>query len=135
MLRPGTFALTLLLAALTALGPLSIDMYLPSLPDIAHVLEAPQARVQLTVSTYLHRLCRRTGVLWSDVRPFGRRPVLLAALAIYVTGTAVCAAAQSIDPLLAARFLQGIGGAGSIVLARAIVRDLYAGVRAARELS
>ena len=53
MLRPGTFGLTLLLAMLTALGPLSMDMYLPSLPDISHVLAAPAARTQLTISSYL----------------------------------------------------------------------------------
>ena len=53
MLRPGTLSLTMLLAMLTALGPLSMDMYLPSLPDIARVLEAPTARVQLTISSYL----------------------------------------------------------------------------------
>ncbi len=135
MLRPGTFALTLLLAALTALGPLSIDMYLPSLPDIAHVLGAPQARVQLTVSYYLIGFAVGQIFYGPLSDRYGRRPVLLAALAIYVTGTGVCALAQSIDPLLGARFLQGVGGAGSIVLARAIVRDLYAGVRAARELS
>jgi MFS transporter, DHA1 family, multidrug resistance protein len=135
MLRPGTFALTMLLAALTALGPLSIDMYLPSLPDIARVLMAPQARVQLTVSNYLIGFAVGQIFYGPLSDRYGRRPVLLAALALYVTGTGICAATQSIDPLIAARFLQGIGGAGSIVLARAIVRDLYSGVRAARELS
>jgi DHA1 family bicyclomycin/chloramphenicol resistance-like MFS transporter len=135
MLRPGTFALTMLLAALTALGPLSIDMYLPSLPDIARVLTAPQARVQLTVSNYLIGFAVGQIFYGPLSDRYGRRPVLLAALALYVTGTGICAATQSIDPLIAARFLQGIGGAGSIVLARAIVRDLYSGVRAARELS
>jgi MFS transporter, DHA1 family, multidrug resistance protein len=135
MLRPGTFALTLLLAALTALGPLSIDMYLPSLPDIAHVLAAPQARVQLTVSNYLIGFAVGQIFYGPLSDRYGRRPVLLAALALYVTGTGICAATQSIDPLIAARFFQGVGGSGSIVLARAIVRDLYSGVRAARELS
>jgi MFS transporter, DHA1 family, multidrug resistance protein len=135
MLRPGTFALTMLLAALTALGPLSIDMYLPSLPDIANVLAAPQARVQLTVSNYLIGFAVGQVFYGPLSDRYGRRPVLLAALALYVTGTGICAATQSIDPLIAARFLQGIGGSGSIVLARAIVRDLYSGVRAARELS
>src|ERR1700758_2889179 len=101
MLRPGTFALTLLLSFLTALGPLSMDMYLPSLPDIGRTLSAPVLQVQLTISSYL----------------FG------------------CAAAQSIDALIALRFLQALGGAGAIVLARAVVRDLYSGVRAGRELS
>ena len=135
MLRPGTFALTLLLASLTALGPLSIDMYLPSLPDIGRVLDAPQSHVQLTVSNYLIGFAVGQIFYGPFSDRYGRRPVLLVALTLYVAGTAICAVTRSIDPLLAARFFQGIGGAGSIVLARAIVRDLYSGVRAARELS
>ena len=135
MLQPGTFALTLLLAMLTALGPLSMDMYLPSLPDIAHVLAAPTARVQLTVSSYLIGFAVGQMIYGPLSDRHGRRPVLLAALALYVASTLVCAATQSVDPLIGARFLQGIGGSGSIVLARAIVRDLYSGVQAARELS
>jgi DHA1 family bicyclomycin/chloramphenicol resistance-like MFS transporter len=135
MLQPGTFALTLLLAMLTALGPLSMDMYLPSLPDIAHVLAAPTARVQLTISSYLIGFAVGQVIYGPLSDRHGRRPVLLAALALYVASTLVCAATQSVDPLIGARFLQGIGGSGSIVLARAIVRDLYSGVRAARELS
>jgi DHA1 family bicyclomycin/chloramphenicol resistance-like MFS transporter len=135
MLKPGTFALTMLLAMLTALGPLSTDMFLPSLPDIAHVLMAPTARVQLTVSSYLIGFAAGQMIYGPLSDRYGRRPALLAALALYLASTLGCAAAQSVDPLIAARFLQGIGGSGSIVLARAIVRDLYSGVRAARELS
>jgi len=110
-------------------------MYLPSLPAIERILEAPTARVQLTIASYL--LGFAVGqVIWgpiSDRR--GRRPVLLAALVLYAAATLVCAAAQSIDTLIGARLLQAIGGSGSIVLARAMVRDLYSGVRAGRELS
>jgi len=135
MLRPGTFALTLLLAMLTALGPLSMDMYLPSLPDIARVLQAPIAHVQLTVSSYLIGFAVGKVVYGPLSDRHGRRPVLLAALALYLASTLGCAASQSVDVLIGARFLQGIGGSGSIVLSRAIVRDLYSGVRAARELS
>jgi len=135
MLRPGTFALTLLLAALTALGPLSIDMYLPSLPDIGTALAAPTARVQLTISSYLIGFAAGQIIYGPLSDRYGRRPVLFAALAVYVAGAGICAGTQSIDPLIVARLLQGIGGSGSIVLARAIVRDLYSGVRAARELS
>jgi len=135
MLRPGTFALTLLLAALTALGPLSIDMYLPSLPDIGAALAAPTARVQLTISSYLIGFAAGQIIYGPLSDRYGRRPVLFAALAVYVAGAGICAGTQSIDPLIVARLLQGIGGSGSIVLARAIVRDLYSGVRAARELS
>jgi MFS transporter, DHA1 family, multidrug resistance protein len=135
MLQPGTFGLTLLLAMLTALGPLSMDMYLPSLPDIAHVLAAPTARTQLTVSSYLIGFAVGQVVYGPLSDRHGRRPVLLAAVALYLTSTLACAAAQSVDPLIAGRFFQGVGGSGAIVLARAIVRDLYSGVRAARELS
>jgi MFS transporter, DHA1 family, multidrug resistance protein len=135
MLQPGTFGLTLLLAMLTALGPLSMDMYLPSLPDIAHVLKSPTARTQLTVSSYLIGFAVGQVFYGPLSDRFGRRPVLLAALALYLTSTLACAAAQSVELLIAARLLQGISGSGSIVLARAIVRDLYSGVRAARELS
>ena len=135
MLRPGTFALTLLLAALTTLGPLSIDMYLPSLPEIGRALAAPTASVQLTISSYLIGLAAGQIIYGPVSDRYGRRPILFAALAVYVVGTGICAGAQSIGPLIAGRLLQGVGGAGSNVLARAIVRDLYTGVRAARELS
>jgi MFS transporter, DHA1 family, multidrug resistance protein len=135
MLQPGTFGLTLLLAMLTALGPVSMDMYLPSLPDIAHVLNAPTARTQLTVSSYLIGFAVGQVIYGPLSDRYGRRPVLLAAVALYLTSTLACAAAQSVELLIAARLLQGISGSGSIVLARAIVRDIYSGVQAARELS
>jgi MFS transporter, DHA1 family, multidrug resistance protein len=135
MLQPGTFGLTLLLAMLTALGPLSMDMYLPSLPDIAHVLSAPVARTQLTISSYLIGFAAGQMIYGPLSDRYGRRPVLLAAVALYFASTLACAAAQSVDVLIAARALQGISGSGAIVLARAIVRDVYSGVQAARELS
>jgi DHA1 family bicyclomycin/chloramphenicol resistance-like MFS transporter len=135
MLRPGTFALTLLLSFLTALGPLSMDMYLPSLPDIARALDAPVLQVQLTISSYLFGFAVGQ-IFYGPVSDrIGRRPVLLAALVVYALATVGCAAARSIDALIGLRFLQALGGAGAIVLARAVVRDLYSGVRAGRELS
>jgi DHA1 family bicyclomycin/chloramphenicol resistance-like MFS transporter len=135
MLRPGTFALTLLLSFLTALGPLSMDMYLPSLPDIGRTLGAPVLDVQLTISSYLFGFAAGQ-IFYGPVSDrFGRRPVLLAALVVYAVATVGCAAARSIEALIALRFLQALGGAGAIVLARAVVRDLYSGVRAGRELS
>ena len=135
MLRPGTFALTLLLSFLTALGPLSMDMYLPSLPDIGRTLHTPVLQVQLTISSYLFGFAVGQ-IFYGPVSDrLGRRPVLLAALVVYALATVGCAVAQSIDALIALRFLQALGGAGAIVLARAVVRDLYSGVRAGRELS
>ncbi|HMK70057.1 MAG TPA: multidrug effflux MFS transporter [Xanthobacteraceae bacterium] len=135
MLRPGTLALTTLLAMLTALGPLSMDMYLPSLPDIARLLAAPTARVQLTVASYLIGFAVGQMIYGPLSDRHGRRPVLLAALTLYAAATITCAATRSIDTLIAARFVQAVGGSGAIVLARAMVRDLYSGARAGRELS
>jgi len=135
MLRPGTFALTVLLAALSAIGPLTTDMYLPSLPDIARQLAAPTAQVQLTISAYLFGFAIGQ-ILYGPVSDrHGRKPVLLAALGLYCAASLACALSTSIEMLIAARALQAIGGSGGIVLARAIVRDLYAGARAGRELS
>jgi DHA1 family bicyclomycin/chloramphenicol resistance-like MFS transporter len=135
MLRPGTLALTILLSMLAALGPLSTDMYLASLPDIGRGLGAPIAQVQLTLSSYLIGFAIGQ-ILYGPVSDlYGRRPSLLAALALFTAASFVCTIAQSIDILIAARFIQAIGGAGAIVLARAMVRDLYSGARAGRELS
>jgi MFS transporter, DHA1 family, multidrug resistance protein len=135
MLRPGTFALTLLLSLLTALGPLSMDMYLPSLPAIGEALGAPIAQVQLTISSYLIGFAVGQMIYGPISDRYGRRPVILIALGVNCVAAVICALTQSIGALTAARFIQALGGAGCIVLARAAVRDLYSGVRAGRELS
>jgi MFS transporter, DHA1 family, multidrug resistance protein len=135
MLRPDTLALTLMLCLLTGLAPLSMDMYLPSLPAIALALHAPQAQVQLTISTYLFGFAAGQIVYGPISDRVGRKPVILVALVLFCLGSIVCAASQSIGTLIFVRFLQALGGAGSIVLARAVVRDLYSGVRAGHQLS
>jgi len=135
MLRPGTFALTLLLCLLTGLAPLSMDMYLPSLPAIGEALNASTGQVQFTISTYLFGFAAGQIFYGPISDRFGRRPVILTALVVYGIASVVCALAPTINTLTAVRFVQALGGAGSIVLARAIVRDLYTGVRAGRELS
>jgi MFS transporter, DHA1 family, multidrug resistance protein len=135
MLRPGTFALTILLAALSAIGPLTTDMYLPSLPDIARQLDASTAQVQLTISAYLIGFAVGQ-VFYGPVSDrHGRKRVLIAAVALYCAASLACALSTSIEMLIAARAAQALGGSGGIVLARAIVRDLYSGARAGRELS
>jgi DHA1 family bicyclomycin/chloramphenicol resistance-like MFS transporter len=135
MLRPDTFALTALLALLTGLGPLSTDMYLASMPDIGRTFAATPAQVQLTLSSYLVGFALGQ-ILYGPVSDrHGRRRVLVAALSLYCAAAIVCALATSIEMLIAARFLQALGGSGAIVLARAVVRDLYSGARAGRELS
>ncbi len=135
MLRPGTFALTALLAALSAVGPLTTDMYLPSLPDIARHLGASTAQVQLTISAYLIGFAIGQIFYGPISDRHGRKPMLIAALGLYCAASLACALSTSIEMLIVSRFFQALGGCGGIVLARAIVRDLYAGARAGRELS
>jgi DHA1 family bicyclomycin/chloramphenicol resistance-like MFS transporter len=135
MLRPDTFALTALLAALTAVGPLSTDMYLPSLPDIARDLGASTPLVQFTLSAYLIGFACGQIVYGPISDRHGRKPVLLAAVALFTFGTLVCMVSTSIEMLIVARTLQALGGSGAVVVTRAIVRDLYSGARAGRELS
>src|ERR1041385_4793247 len=135
MLRPDTFALTALLALLTALGPLAVDMYLPSFPDIGRLLGAPPATVQLTLSLYMVAYAIGQVVYGPLSDRFGRIPVLRAVLLIFCTASLACSIAPTIETLLAARALQALGSSGAIVLARAIVRDLYSGARAGRALS
>jgi DHA1 family bicyclomycin/chloramphenicol resistance-like MFS transporter len=135
MLRPDTLALTALLALLTAVGPMSVDLYLPSLPQIGRVFDAGVPQVQLTLSGYLLFYALGQIVYGSISDHVGRKPVLLTALALYTAVALGCAFAASIEMLVALRCLQALGAAGAPVLARAMVRDLYHGVRAGRELA
>jgi MFS transporter, DHA1 family, multidrug resistance protein len=135
MLRPGTFALTALLAALSAVGPLTTDMYLPSLPDIVRLLGTDTAQGQLTISAYLIGFAVGQIVYGPVADRHGRKPALIGAIALYCAASFACGVSTSIEMLIGARALQALGGCGGIVLARAIVRDLYSGARAGRELS
>lgn len=135
MLRPDTLALTALLALLTAIGPLSVDLYLPSLPSIGQALAAPPVEVQLTISSYLVGFAAGQIVYGPLADRRGRKPVMLAAMLIFCAASLVCAVAPSIEALIAARAIQAFGSSGAIVLSRAVVRDLYEGPRAGRELS
>jgi len=135
MLRPNTLALTALLALLTAVGPLSVDLYLPSLPAIGRTFAAEPAAVQLTISVYLIGFAVGQVAYGPLSDRHGRKPVMLAAMLIYCVATLACALAPSIEALIAARALQAFGASGAVVLARAVVRDLYDGPRAGRELS
>lgn len=135
MLKPNTFALTALLAALTALAPLSTDLYLPTLPDIGRAFGVSPALVQLTMASYLIGFALGQIGYGPISDWYGRRSGLIVALVCYCAGSLICLLAPSIEVLIGARVLQAFGGSGAIVLARAVVRDFYSGARAGKELS
>ena len=124
--------IALLLASLSALGPFSIDTYLPSFHDIGASLHATPIEVQQTLSAYLLAFAVMT--LWHGALSdrFGRRGIILWALALFGLASAGCAAATGIGQLWLWRALQGITAGAGIVIARAIVRDLYDGAAAQR---
>jgi len=135
MLKPDTLALTIVLALLTALGPLSTDMYLPSLPAIAAGLGATTGQTQLTLSAFLLGFAAGQFFYGPISDRIGRKPVLLFGLGLFTFASLICALSPNIETLIGARFLQALGASGPIVLGRAIVRDFYEGPRAGRELS
>jgi DHA1 family bicyclomycin/chloramphenicol resistance-like MFS transporter len=127
--------LILLLGALAACGPLSIDMYLPSLPSLAAAFGTSAAPPQSTRTSFIAGVS--VGMLLygplSDA--YGRRPVLLGGIALYTVASIACVAAFSIDALIFVRFLQALGAGAASVLARAIARDAHEPTDAARVLS
>jgi DHA1 family bicyclomycin/chloramphenicol resistance-like MFS transporter len=134
-LRPDTLAMTAVLAMLTALGPLSTDFYLPSLPEIVRVMETDIAGAQATLSSFLFGFAAGQ-IVWGPLSDrLGRKPVLLTGLGIFLVATLACAFAPSVEALTVARTVQALGASGPIVLGRAMVRDLYEGPRAGRELA
>ncbi|MER6381014.1 multidrug effflux MFS transporter [Streptomyces sp. NPDC001250] len=126
---------TLVLGGLTATPPLAMDMYLPSLPEVTRSLHAPAATVQLTLTACLLGMALGQLVVGPMSDRWGRRRPLLAGLAVYLVATALCALAPNVETLVALRLAQGLAGAAGIVIARAVVRDLYDGVAMARFFS
>ncbi|WP_435611685.1 multidrug effflux MFS transporter [Streptomyces sp. bgisy159] len=126
---------TLILGGLTATPPLSMDMYLPALPEVTRSLHAPAATVQLTLTACLAGMALGQLVVGPMSDRWGRRRPLLAGLAVYVVATVLCAVAPNVQLLVAFRLAQGLAGAAGIVIARAVVRDLYDGVAMARFFS
>jgi len=135
MFRPDTIGVTALLGLLTAFGPLATDIYIPSMPEIGRLLGASAGEVQLTLSSYLVGIAIGQIIYGPLCDRYGRKPVLLIALTLFCTASFACAMAPNIESLIVARALQALGGAATVVVPRAIVRDLYSGARAGRELS
>ncbi|MDQ0943921.1 multidrug effflux MFS transporter [Streptomyces sp. V1I1] len=133
--RRAGFLVTLVLGGLTALPPLSMDMYLPALPAVTKSLGSPAATVQLTLTACLAGMALGQLVVGPMSDRWGRRRPLLIGMIVYVAATAICALAPTAELLIGFRLLQGLAGAAGIVIARAVVRDLYDGVEMARFFS
>jgi DHA1 family bicyclomycin/chloramphenicol resistance-like MFS transporter len=124
-----------ILAAIIALGPLSVDLYLPAMPSMRLYFATDISQVQLTLSSYLlgfslfHLIC---GPL-SD--RFGRKPVLLAGLCLYAVMSVFCARAETIEQLIIYRFFQAMGACCAPTLGRAIVRDVYSPAESVKALA
>jgi len=127
--------LGLIVGSLTALAPLSIDLYLPALPELTRDFGVSASEAQLTLTACLAGLALGQMVAGPLSDRFGRRPPLLVGLAVYCAASFACAIAPSLEVLVALRLVQGLAGAAGIVIARAIVRDLRSGAAAARVFS
>jgi DHA1 family bicyclomycin/chloramphenicol resistance-like MFS transporter len=125
----------LLLGSLIALGPLSIDLYLPALPDLTEDLSASPSSVQLTLTGILAGLALGQLVIGPLTDIYGRRRPLLVGIAVNVVTSLLCAAAPTIVVLDVLRVLQGVGAAAASVVAMAVVRDLFTGRAAAAVIS
>ncbi|PPC94150.1 MAG: Bcr/CflA family drug resistance efflux transporter [Methylotenera sp.] len=132
---PTSNKLALMLAGLAMLGPFSVDTYLPAFPAIEASLTASTIEVQQTLTAYMFSFAIM--ILWhgslSDA--FGRRNIILASLAVFAVATLGCAAAHSVEYLWAFRMLQGLSAGAGVVVGRAIIRDTYSDVPAAKLLS
>ena len=128
-------ALIVTLGILAAFGPMSIDMYLPSLPTLQSDFGATTSQVQLTLSGFTIGFATGQLIYGPLSDRFGRKWVLVGGIALYVVASVLCALETDIDALIALRFVQALGGGAGTVLTRAVVRDLYDKDAAARVLS
>jgi len=127
--------IVIVLGAMSAFGPLATDMYLPAFPAIATTLPADPASVQGTLAAFFAGMSLAQLVYGPAADRFGRKPPLLAGLAIFTLASIGCAVAHDIGALGWMRFGQGLGGCAGMVMARAIVRDLTEGQAAIRLMS
>jgi MFS transporter, DHA1 family, multidrug resistance protein len=115
-----------LLGLLTAFAPLSIDMYLPSMPSLQAYFKASEAQVQLTMSTFFVGFALSQSLYGPLVDRFGRKPPLRFGLALFIAASAACALSLSVGALAGFRVFQALGACSGPVIARAMVRDLFA---------
>ncbi|MGF6654276.1 MFS family permease [Paraburkholderia youngii] len=127
--------LILLLGSLAACGPLGTDIYLPSLPAIAASFGVPAAAAAATLTAFIAGFSIGM-VLYGPISDaYGRRPVLLAGLGLFVVASVACWLSASINQLIVMRFLQALGAGAASVLARTIARDAHEPGEASKVLS
>jgi DHA1 family bicyclomycin/chloramphenicol resistance-like MFS transporter len=141
MTRPGLdghairHRLAVILGALTAIGPLAIDMYLPALPEIGRDLGVPISAVQRSLPAYFIGISIGQVFYGPLSDRFGRKPALYLGLGIFIGASLGCAFATSVTQLIVFRFLQALGGCAPLVVPRAVVRDYFDGRESVRMLS
>lgn len=135
MSRGQQLRLVLVLGSLIAIGPLTIDMYLPALPAITADLETTSAAVQLTLTGTLAGLALGQLLIGPLSDAVGRRLPLLAGIALHILASLLCVVAPTVQVVGVLRVLQGLGVAATSVVAMAVVRDLFSGAAFARLFS
>lgn len=123
--RGKNFYLIIILGLLSAIGPFSIDMYLPAFPDIAKGLNTTVAEVMLSLSSFFIGISAGQLIYGPLLERYGRKKPLYIGLIIYLLASAGCAFAITVDQLILLRLLQALGGCVGLVTSRAIVRDLF----------
>jgi MFS transporter, DHA1 family, multidrug resistance protein len=134
-LQPDSPWLLALLAALVALGPLSVDVYLPAMPTMMTALGTDIRHMHLTLSAYLTGFALFHLACGPLADRFGRKPILLGGTVLFVLACIGCSLSTTIGELLLFRFIQGVGACVGPTLARAVARDVFGPTRAARALS
>ncbi|ODU10208.1 MAG: Bcr/CflA family drug resistance efflux transporter [Rubrivivax sp. SCN 71-131] len=133
--RPGKARVALALSLLLGLQPVTTDLYLPALPQLTQALGASMTMAQQTLAALLLAF-GLAQLAWGPVADrVGRRPVLLWGLSMYALASLACALAPSVELLVLARFVQGLGMGAAVVCARALVRDLYDPLEGARVMA
>jgi DHA1 family bicyclomycin/chloramphenicol resistance-like MFS transporter len=134
-IEPGSTVFVLLMAGLMTMSAMTIDINLPAIPATAADLGAPTAQIGLTVTIFFVGLALGQAVYGPISDRFGRRPVLIAGIVLFVAASLACAAAADAVMLLAMRLVQGLGAGAGPILGRAIIRDLFHGAQMARVMS
>jgi DHA1 family bicyclomycin/chloramphenicol resistance-like MFS transporter len=129
------FRNAVVLGLLAAIGPFAIDMYLPALPSISNDLGATTAATQMTLMAFFVAFGACQIVYGPVADMVGRKPPLYFGLSLFAIGGIGCGLAPSVEWLIFFRFVQGIGAAASMVIPRAIIRDLHTGIEATRLMS